>query len=80
MRGIAGHIEQAERGVIRKSPKAHKHFFPLLPTAMVLVIYGFVLAHVQVQSAAHRLPQEWLSGSEWGFWSRGGATFHSSVR
>ena len=49
VRGIAGHIEQAERGAIRKSPQAHKHFCPLLPTAMVFVSYGFVLVQVQVQ-------------------------------
>jgi hypothetical protein len=48
MRGIAGHIEQAEKGAIRKSPQAHKHFCPLLPTAMVFVSYGFVLVQVQV--------------------------------
>jgi hypothetical protein len=47
VRGIAGHIEQAERGAICKSPQAHKHFFPLLPTAMVFVSYGFVLVLVQ---------------------------------
>jgi hypothetical protein len=49
VRGIAGHIEQAERGAIRKSPQAHKHFCPLLPTAMVFISYGFVLVQVQVQ-------------------------------
>jgi hypothetical protein len=49
VRGIAGHIEQAERGAIRKSPQAHKHFCPLLPTAMVFVSYGVVLVQVQVQ-------------------------------
>ena len=48
VRGIAGHIEQAERGAIRKKPQAHKHFCPLLPTAMVFVSYGFVLVQVQV--------------------------------
>jgi hypothetical protein len=48
MRGIAGHIEQAERGAMRKSPQAHKHFCPLLPTAMVFVSYGLVLVQVQV--------------------------------
>jgi hypothetical protein len=42
--GIAGHIEQAERGTIRKSPQAHKHYNPLLTTAMVFVSYGFVIA------------------------------------
>ena len=47
VRGIAGHIEQAERGAIRKSPQAHTHFYPLLPTAMVFVSYGFVLVQVQ---------------------------------
>jgi hypothetical protein len=50
VRGIAGHIEQAERGAIRKSPQAHKHFCPLLPTAMVFVSYGFVLVQVQVHA------------------------------
>ena len=49
LRGIAGHIEQAERSAIRKSPQAHKHFCPLLFTAMVFVSGGFVLVHVQVQ-------------------------------
>ena len=49
VRGIAGHIEQTERGFGRKSPQAHKHFCPLLPTAMVFVSYGFVLVQVQVQ-------------------------------
>jgi hypothetical protein len=49
VRGIAGHFEQAERGTIRKSPQAHKHFCPLLPTAMVFVSYWFVLVQVQVQ-------------------------------
>ena len=47
VRGIAGHIEHAERGAVRKSPQAHKHFCPLLPTAMVFVSYGFVLVPVQ---------------------------------
>merc|ERR1719329_1785856 len=46
--GIAGHIEQAERGSIHKSQQAHKNFCPLLPTAMVFVSYGFVLVQVQV--------------------------------
>ena len=49
VRGIAGHIEQAERGAIRKSPQAHKHFCPLFTTGMVFVSYGFVLLVVQVQ-------------------------------
>jgi hypothetical protein len=49
VRGIAGHIEQAERGAICKSPQAHKHFCPLQPTAMVFVSYGFVLLVIQVQ-------------------------------
>ena len=40
VRGNADHIEQAERGAISKSPKAHKHFCPLLPTAMVFESYG----------------------------------------
>jgi hypothetical protein len=31
VRGIAGHIEQAERGAIRKSPQAHKHFTHFYP-------------------------------------------------
>ena len=57
VRGIAGHIEQAERGAIRKSPQAHKHFCPLLPTAMVFVSYGFVLVQVQVQVAASPLTE-----------------------
>jgi hypothetical protein len=34
-------IEQAERGAIRNSPQAHKHFCPLIPkTAMVLYHTG----------------------------------------
>ena len=48
-RGIAGHIEKAERGAIRKSPQAHKQVCPLLPTAMVFVSNGFVLVQVRVQ-------------------------------
>jgi hypothetical protein len=48
VRGIAGHIEQTERGFGRNSPEEHKHFCPLLPTAMVFVSYGFVLVQVQV--------------------------------
>ena len=51
VRGTAGHIEQAERGAIRKSPRAHKHFCPLLPTAMVFVSYRFVLVQVQVNES-----------------------------
>ena len=51
VRGIAGQIEQAERGAIRKSPQAHKHFCPLLPTAMFFVSYGFVLVQVQEYSS-----------------------------
>ena len=53
VRGIAGHIEQAERGAIRKSPQA------LLPTSThssgfcIIRVdffgFGFVLAQVQVQ-------------------------------
>ena len=49
VRGIAGHIEQTERGATRKSPQAHKHFCPLVPTAKVFESYGFVLVQVQVQ-------------------------------
>jgi hypothetical protein len=45
---IAGHIEQAERSAIRKSPQAHTHFFPLLPTGMVFVSQGLVLVLVQL--------------------------------
>jgi hypothetical protein len=52
VRGIAGHIEQAARGAIRTSPQAHKHFYSLLPTAMIFVSYGFVLVQVQVQVRA----------------------------
>ena len=46
VRGIAGHIEQAERGAIRKSPQAHKHFCPLLPTA------GFCIIRVCISSSS----------------------------
>jgi hypothetical protein len=53
VRGIVGHIEQAERGENRKFPQAHKHFCPLLPTAIVFVSYGFVL--VQVQGSDEKL-------------------------
>ena len=42
------HTEQAERGAIRKSPQAHKHFCPLLTTAMAFVSHGLVLVQVQV--------------------------------
>jgi hypothetical protein len=52
VRVIAGHIKQAERGAIRKSPQAHKHFRPLLPTTTVFVSYRFVLVRVQVQARA----------------------------
>jgi hypothetical protein len=41
-RGIAGHIEQAERGAIRKFPQAQKHVCPLLlPTASQPIAMGF---------------------------------------
>jgi len=53
VRGIAGHIEQAERGAIRKFPQAQA-LYPLLPTAMVFVSYGFVLVQVQVLLAFRR--------------------------
>jgi hypothetical protein len=36
VRGIAGHIEQAERGAIRKPSQAHKHFCPLLELELEL--------------------------------------------
>jgi hypothetical protein len=49
VRGIAGHIEQAERGATRKSLQAHKHICPLLPPAMFFASYGFILVQVQVQ-------------------------------
>jgi hypothetical protein len=48
VRGIAGHIEQAERGAIRESPQARKHFCSLLPSAILFVSYGFVLVQVKV--------------------------------
>jgi hypothetical protein len=59
---VGGHIEQAERGAIRKSPQAHKAFCPILPTAMVFVSYGFVLVQAQVQaSSLTRTPlQAWV--------------------
>jgi hypothetical protein len=37
VRDIAGHIEQAESGAIHKSQQEHKHFCPLLPTALAFV-------------------------------------------
>ena len=45
-----------ERGAIYKSPQAHKHFCPLLPTAMVFVSYGFVLVQVQVLAQQNDTP------------------------
>ena len=69
VRGIAGHIEQVERGAIRKSPQAHKHFCPLLPTAMVFVSYGFVLVQVQVHGLGGRGAAgagDFLFNSDWG--------------
>jgi hypothetical protein len=58
VRGIAGHIEQTERGFGRKYPQAHKHFCPLLPTAMVFVSYGYVLVQVQVQESRKAKSQQ----------------------
>ena len=40
VRGIAGHIEQAERGAIRKSPQAHKHFSHFYPQQWLLYYTG----------------------------------------
>ena len=52
VRGIAGHVEQAERVETRKSPQAHENSNPLLSTAVAFVSHGCVLVQVQVTRAS----------------------------
>ena len=51
---INTHTNHPERKVQSHLRARFKHFYPLLPTAMVLVSLGFVLVQVRVRVAVFR--------------------------